>query len=346
MYAWARPILFRFDPSLAHQVGMAGLWPLELFGGYPPSDIDPRLQTSTMGLRFASPIGIAGGFDKNAVRARALQTLGFGFLELGTITREAQAPNPAPNLFRLPDDRALINRLGFPNDGAETVVARIRKMRDANQIHIPVGVSIGKSRSVPVDPLDGVIADYVSSLESACTVADFVVVNVSSPNTKDLRAIQGADLAKRLLQALMAKNARSLPVLIKVAPDLANEDLDALFSVAKECGLAGIVATNTTISRDGIQTPRETIEAIGAGGMSGPPLRERAKEVVRRARNALGPSATIIGVGGIETGDHAFEMLQAGANLVQLYTSFIYRGPFTARHIARELLAAKEKSDT
>lgn len=347
MYAWARPLLFLLNPSVAHHVGMAGLWPIDTFlrGAFRPHH-DPRLSVSTMGLTFPSPIGIAGGFDKNALRARALESLGFGFLELGTITREAQAANPPPNLFRLPVDRALINRLGFPNDGAAAVVERIKKMRDANDLTVPVGVSIGKSRSVPLDPIEGVIADYVSSFEHACTVADFIVVNVSSPNTKDLRAIQGAALAKRLLQALMEKNARSIPVLIKVAPDLSNDDLDALFTVAHECGLAGVVATNTTISRSGIRTPQETIDAIGAGGMSGPPLRERAKEVVRRARTALGPTATIIGVGGIETGDHAYEMLQAGANLVQVYTSFIYRGPFTATHIARELLAAKEKSAT
>ncbi len=344
MYGAVRKLLFQFDPTTAHRIGMAGLWPFEIFGGQLPSEHDARLSATAMGLTFPSPIGIAGGFDKNAVRARALQVLGFGFLELGTVTNEAQAPNPAPNLFRLPDDRALINRLGFPNEGAATVVQRIKDLRDSQSLHVPVGVSIGKSRSVPVDPIEGVIADYVASFTLAATVADFVVVNVSSPNTKDLRAIQGAELAAKLFDAIMRANEKRVPVLVKVAPDLSDEELDALFRVAKEAGLAGVVATNTTISREGLRTPKETVDAIGAGGLSGPPLKERARNVVKRARAALGPEATIIGVGGIESGEDAFQMLQAGANLIQVYTAFIYRGPSTARMIASELLQAKEKS--
>jgi dihydroorotate dehydrogenase len=303
---------------------------------------DPRLRREVMGLTFPSPIGLAGGFDKNAARARALASLGFGHVELGTVTAQGQEPNPAPNLFRLPRDRALVNRLGFPNEGAERVVARIEARGGARAIGVPVGVSIGKSRVVPVDPIGGVVDDYLASFRAARRVADFVVVNVSSPNTKDLRAIQGAELARTLLTAILKENAagaRPVPVLVKIAPDLTNEDVDKVCDVAKEVGLAGVVATNTTIARAGLATPAAEIDAIGAGGLSGPPLRARSLEVVTRVRARLGKGPCVIGVGGVETGADARALLDAGADLVQLYTGFIYRGPLAAWSIGRELLA-------
>ena len=353
MYGLVRPLLFALSPQTAHAVGMAGLGVLEHVaplrwltrGLFFPTD--PRLRREVMGLTFPSPIGLAGGFDKNAARARALGCVGFGHVELGTVTAHGQEPNPPPNMFRLPADRALVNRLGFPNEGAERVVARIEARGGARAIGVPVGVSIGKSRIVPVDPIAGVVEDYLTSFRAARRVADFVVVNVSSPNTKDLRAIQGAELARTLLGAIMKENgdtkagARAVPVLVKIAPDLANDDVDQVCDVAKEVGLAGVVATNTTIARTGLATPAAAVEAIGAGGLSGPPLRARSLEVVTRVRARLGKGPCVIGVGGVETGADAGALLDAGADLVQLYTGFIYRGPLAAWSIGRELLAGK-----
>jgi dihydroorotate dehydrogenase len=355
VYGLVRPLLFALSPQTAHAVGMAGLGVMEHLAPlrwltrrlFLPTD--PRLQREVMGLVFPSPIGLAGGFDKNAARARALGCLGFGHVELGTVTAQGQEPNPTPNLFRLEADRALVNRLGFPNEGAESVVRRIERRGGARAIGVPVGVSIGKSRVVPVDPIAGVVDDYLASFRAARRVADFVVVNVSSPNTKDLRAIQGPELARVLLGAIMKENdeakagARAVPVLVKIAPDLTNDDVDAVCDVAKEVGLAGVVATNTTIARAGLATPAGEVEAIGAGGLSGPPLRARALEVVLRVRARLGKGPCVIGVGGIETGGDARALLDAGADLVQLYTGFIYRGPLAAWSIGRELSATEPR---
>ena len=357
MYALVRPLLFALSPQTAHAVGMAGLGVLEHVaplrwltrGLFAPTD--PRLVRTVMGLTFPSPIGLAGGFDKNAARARALASLGFGHVELGTVTAHGQEPNPAPNLFRLPKDRALVNRLGFPNEGAARVVARIEARGGAKALGVPMGVSIGKSRIVPVEPIEGVVEDYLASFQEARRVADFVVVNVSSPNTKDLRAIQGAALARVLLGAIQQRNGdvatgRKVPVLVKIAPDLADAEVDVVCDVVKEVDLAGVVATNTTITREGLATPAAEIEAIGAGGLSGPPVRARALAVVRRVRERLGKGPCVIGVGGVETGDDARALLAAGADLVQLYTGFIYRGPLAAWSIGRELLASEKSTGT
>ncbi len=347
MYALVRPLLFRLDPALAHALGMAALWPLEHLAPLRAltrafASPSAGLRTRAMGIDFPSPIGLAGGFDKDARRARALAALGFGFLELGTVTALAQAENPRPNLFRLPADRAIVNRLGFPNHGAAAAAARFDARGGSLAVGVPVGFSIGKSRAVPVsEDLAPVVADYMQSYRAVRPVADFVVVNVSSPNTRDLRAIQGAALARALLGALEAENrggGTRKPLLVKVAPDLGDADLDALCAVVAEVGLDGVVATNTTIGRSGLQTPAARVEAIGAGGLSGAPLRARALEVVGRVRAAL-PKATVIGVGGVERGEHARALLDAGADLVQLYTGFVYRGPLTAWHVGRELAA-------
>ncbi len=342
-----KPLLFGLGPAAAHDLATASLGPVEHIA--PLRAIvralsarhDPRSRTTAMGLEFPSPVGLAGGVDKNAKRARSLAALGFGFLELGTVTALAQDPNPAPNMFRLPADRALINRLGFPNEGAERVAARFAPHKDS--VGVPVGFSIGKSRAVPLgEDLEPVIADYTRSFDAVLPVSDFVVVNVSSPNTKDLRALQGAALAGALLSALQKRNAGKKPLLVKIAPDLDDAEIDALCGVVSENGLAGVVATNTTTKRDGLVTPKDVVDAIGAGGLSGPPLHARSLAVVKRVRDAL-PNATIIGVGGIETGDHARAMMDAGANLVQIYTAFVYRGPLAARKIATELLGRKHR---
>ncbi len=349
MYALLRPLLFSMSPTSAHAAGNAALGVLERVGPLRTvasglmADRDPRSRVRAMGLDFPSPVGLAGGFDKNAARPKALASLGFGFLELGTVTARAQEPNPEPNLFRLPADRALINRLGFPNEGAAAVVARFVAGGGRSAAGVPVGFSIGKSRSVDVDEdPEPVVADYLGSFRAVAPVSDFVVINVSSPNTKNLRALQGPELARALLGALARENAGARPLLLKIAPDLSNEDLDALLDVVGEVGLTGVVATNTTIRREGLSTPSAEVEAIGAGGLSGPPLRVRALEVVSRVRRKLGRAATIIGVGGVSSGEDARAMLDAGANLVQIYTAFIYRGPTAARDIERERLAAHE----
>ena len=344
VYALAKPLLFGLDPETAHALAMTALGALEhalpLRAAVRALATPPAMSAVTaMGLRFRSPVGLAGGFDKNARRARALAALGFGFLELGTVTALAQEPNPRPNLFRLPADRALVNRLGFPNDGAERVAARFAKIKD--RVGVPVGFSIGKSRAVPVEAdLAPVIADYTRSFDAVAPVSDFVVVNVSSPNTKDLRVLQGAALAGALLGELAKRSAGKKPLLVKIAPDLDDAEIDAICGVVDAHGLAGVVATNTTIRREGLATPAARVEAIGAGGLSGPPLRARALDVVRRVRAAL-PKATVIGVGGVERGEDARAMLDAGADLVQIYTAFVYRGPFAARKIATELLHCK-----
>ncbi len=287
-----------------------------------------------MGLVFPNPIGLAAGFDKNGKRARALEALGFGHLELGTVTAEAQGPNPAPNLFRLPSDRALVNRLGFPNEGATSVSERVVARKVGARI--PIGMSIGKSRSVPLDPLDKALEDYVTSFKAVQPAADFVVVNISSPNTKDLRALQAADMARQLFTTLMTQGS-AVPLLVKIAPDLPDDAVDAICVEADRAGLAGVVATNTTISRDGLATASSDIERIGAGGLSGLPLFPRALSVVKRARARLGPNACVIGAGGVNGTESALAMLRAGADLVQIYTSFIYEGPLLPRTILRGL---------
>jgi dihydroorotate dehydrogenase len=368
MYALVRPLLFALDPARAHALAMMALGPIEHVGALRAlvklgTPRDPRLEVRKMGLVFPSPVGLAAGLDKNAERAAALAALGFGHVELGTVTAEAQGPNPAPNLFRLPADHALVNRLGFPNEGAARVAARIAAKKAS--IGVPVGVSIGKSRSVAIEDA---LPDYVASFRAVKGVADFVVVNVSSPNTKDLRALQAVEIARPLFDALVAEarlsseasekggelegarlrapsnmKASSTPVLVKIAPDLADDAIDALCDAANGAGLAGVVATNTTIARTGLATPAEAVERIGAGGLSGRPLAARALSVVKRARARLGAEACVIGVGGIDGTDSALAMLRAGADLVQIYTGFVYEGPMLPRTIARGLVARMDE---
>jgi len=347
MYALARSLLFSLPPEDAHRLAMAALLTLERVPALRNLAarrfvVPTALRTRRWELDFPSPVGLAGGFDKDARVPRALAALGFGFLELGTVTARAQEANPPPNLFRLPDDRALVNRLGFPNDGARAVARRFARDVGRGGAGVPVGFSIGKSRAVAIDPIQPVVDDYVESFRAVREVADFIVVNVSSPNTANLRTLQGESLARSLLGALSEENAAArLPLLLKVSPDLGNDDLDALLTVVRETKLDGVVATNTTTSRSGLVSRPSVVDAVGAGGLSGPPLRARALEMVGRARAALGERATIIGVGGIETGADARAYLERGANLVQLYTGFVYGGPETPMRIARELADAR-----
>jgi dihydroorotate dehydrogenase len=360
MYALLRPLLFSLDPSRAHGVAMAALGPVEHVG-FVRSLVaslaagrvtrDERLEVRKMGLVFPNPLGVAAGLDKNGERARALAALGFGHVELGTVTAEAQGPNPPPNMFRLPADQALVNRLGFPNEGAEVVAQRVRERRANGLVKVPVGISIGKSRSVALEPLDDALADYVKSFRAVREAADFIVVNISSPNTKDLRALQAAEMARHLFAALMKENAagagggRAKPLLVKIAPDLSDSDVDAICTEADRAGLAGVVATNTTTLRANLATSKEEIDRIGAGGLSGQPLFPRALAVVKRVRARLGPDACVIGVGGIHGTESALAMLRSGADVIQVYTSFVYEGPFLPRRIGRGILRVLEEEN-
>ena len=292
---------------------------------------DPVLRVRALGLDFPGPLGLAAGFDKDARGTAGLGALGFGFVEVGTVTARAQPGNDRPRMFRLTTDRALVNRMGFNNEGAAAAAARLRRRRRSPV----VGVNIGKTKAVPDDEA---AADYAASARAVAAVADYVVVNVSSPNTPGLRDLQATDRLQPVLVAVRealdaAAAGRRVPLLVKIAPDLADADVDAVADLAVELGLDGIIATNTTISRDGLASPAAEVTAAGAGGLSGPPLRARALAVLRRLRARAGDRLVLIAAGGIETPDDAWARLQAGATLVQAYTGFIYGGPLWPRRM-------------
>jgi dihydroorotate dehydrogenase len=285
-----------------------------------------------MGLDFPAVLGLAAGFDKNAVGVDALAALGFGFVEVGTVTGEPQPGNPRPRLARLPEDRAVVNRMGFNNDGAEVVARRLAERRHrlerAGRGSVPLGVNIGKTKVVPED---AAIADYEKSTALLAPYADYLVVNVSSPNTPGLRDLQAVEKLEPLLHAVRRRaddvTDRPVPVLVKIAPDLSDEDVDAVADLAGALGLDGIIATNTTIARTGLRSPAAAVAAAGEGGLSGAPLRSRSLEVLRRLRDRVGPRLALVGAGGISSPDDARERLAAGADLLQAYTAFVYEGP-------------------
>ncbi|KAA9110910.1 quinone-dependent dihydroorotate dehydrogenase [Microbacterium rhizomatis] len=334
-----RTLLTRFDPETAHHAGMlvirlAGIWPFS-WAARALTRPDPALRTSALGREFASPFGIAAGFDKNAVGAYGLGALGFGHVEIGTVTALAQEGNPRPRLFRLTRDRALINRMGFNNRGADAASRRLRALRARTDRPV-IGANIGKSRAVEVADAT---ADYVRSATLLAPLADYLAVNVSSPNTPGLRTLQAVETLAPLLSAVKDA-AGSTPMLVKIAPDLADDEIEAITRLALDLGLAGLIAANTTISRDGLTTDAATVEACGAGGLSGAPVRARALRVVEIVRaTAPDPRFCVIGVGGVEIAKDVRALLDAGATLVQGYTGFIYRGPLWARQINRGLRA-------
>jgi dihydroorotate dehydrogenase len=300
----------------------------------------PALAVEALGLRFPGPLGLAAGFDKDARGVDALLSLGFGFVEVGTITAQPQPGNPKPRLFRLWRDRALLNRMGFNNGGAERAAQRLAAPRRG-----VVGVNIGKTKVVPEDQA---AADYAQSARRLAPLADYLVVNVSSPNTPGLRSLQSVDKLRPILRATAAACAdvsptRKVPILVKIAPDLADEDVDAVADLALELGLGGIIATNTTIGRDGLATPPAELAALGAGGISGPPVRARSLEVLRRLAARVGGRLVLISAGGVGSADDVEERLAAGATLVQAYTGFVYGGPLWAARIHRELARAASR---
>jgi dihydroorotate dehydrogenase len=287
-----------------------------------------------MGLHFDSPFGLAAGFDKNAKAIKALGDLGFSHVEIGTVTAHAQPGNEKPRLFRLIADRALINRMGFNNDGAEVVAMRLAKLRATNSSSLPViGVNIGKSRIVEVE---NAVADYRTSARLLSPYSDYMAVNVSSPNTPGLRSLQSVEALRPILEAVITES-NGKPVLVKIAPDLADADVLAVADLALELGLAGVIATNTTISRQGLKTPAEKVEAIGAGGLSGAPLKARSLEVLQLLSKRIQNRIAIVSVGGVETASEAAERISHGATLVQGYSAFIYFGPLWARRISRDI---------
>jgi dihydroorotate dehydrogenase len=334
-------VLKRLPAETAHHAGFALLRAMMWMPGARPlwrwlcAARDPALRLQVFGREVPSPLGLAAGFDKDGKGPAALAALGFGAVEVGTITAQAQPGNPKPRMFRLPGDRALVNRLGFNNRGAEVAARRL-----ARRPAVPLlGVNIGKTKVVPEE---GALADYAASAELLAPLADYLVVNVSSPNTPGLRDLQAVDKLRPLLAHVRAtldraSPARRVPLVVKIAPDLADDDIDAVADLALELDLDGIIATNTPIARGGLTTPADAVAALGAGGLSGAPLRARALAVLRRLRARTGDRLVLIAAGGIESADDAWERIRAGATLVQGYTGFIYGGPLWPRRIHRGL---------
>ncbi len=289
---------------------------------------DPILASTVFGVRFPGPLGLAAGFDKDGLGLDTWGPLGFGYAEIGTVTAQPQPGNPEPRLFRLPADRGLLNRMGFNNRGAGELALRLAR----HDPDVPIGVNIGKSK---ITPPERAAEDYAASARLLGPLACYLVVNVSSPNTPGLRDLQAVESLRPILSAVLAETCA--PVLVKIAPDLSDEDVDAVADLAVELGLAGIVATNTTVSRAGLRTPH--VEDLGPGGISGPPVAHRALAVLRRLYLRVGDRLVLIGVGGIETADDAWERITAGASLLQGYTGFVYGGGLWAKHIHDGLAA-------
>ena len=328
-------IFSRFNPETAHHLGIVLIKLLGATGLASLSQVGVRKQyVQAFGITFNGPFGMAAGFDKNAEVVRQLGQLGFSHVEIGTVTRFAQEGNPKPRLFRLRKDLSLINRMGFNNDGADVVAKRLRNLR-ASGVKLPViGVNIGKSK---ITALEDAVSDYQYSTRVLAPFADYIAVNVSSPNTPGLRSLQAIDQLEPILTAVLAE-ASGKPVLVKIAPDLADEDVVAVAALAAKLSLAGVIATNTTISRSDLKTTSREVEAMGSGGLSGPVLRSRSIEVLKLLRANLPSSMAVVSVGGVFSAQDVRERLQHGATLVQGYTGFVYEGPLWARKINRGLV--------
>jgi dihydroorotate dehydrogenase len=329
-------VFSKLDPEQAHYLGM---FVLKLLGFTRLSKLS-QLGVKTksfhvLGLDFAGPFGIAAGFDKNAIAVKELGELGFSHVEIGTVTRHPQPGNPKPRLYRLVKDHALINRMGFNNEGADQVARRLTKLR-ASGAKLPViGVNIGKSK---ITELAFAVSDYEYSTKALAPVADYIAVNVSSPNTTGLRSLQDVDQLEPLLVAV-TRSALGKPVLVKIAPDLEDNAVTEVAALVRKLGLAGVIATNTTIKRDGLETSAEQAESFGAGGLSGPVLATRAKEILVLLRKELSKEFVVISVGGVVDGQDVAERLRLGADLVQGYTGFVYQGPLWAKKINASLLS-------
>lgn len=349
MYKWLiLPILFRFDAEQVHHFVCGTLQFLFKIPGVPFlfrqlfTYEDPSLEREVFGLKFKNPVGLAAGFDKNAELVEEMACLGFGFVEIGTVTPLAQAGNDKPRLFRLKPDRALINRMGFNNEGAAAAAKRLRRRKT----NILIGGNIGKNK---LTPNENALDDYLKCFDELYDTVDYFVVNVSSPNTPGLRDLQEKEPLTKILTALKQRSyaweekqkskARESPkpILLKIAPDLTDSQLDDIIEIVTASQIAGVIATNTTISRADLATDTESIKKIGAGGLSGAPLTHRSTEVIRYICEKSNHSFPVIGVGGIGSPEEAREKLEAGASLVQIYTGFIYEGPALAKRICKSL---------
>ncbi len=338
MYQFIKSLLFLLSAEKAHHLTM------KLFGFLMKLPFFPyffqkifvieKENTTFLGLNFKNKVGLAAGFDKDGKYMESLQYLGFGFIEIGTVTPKGQAGNPIPRLFRLKKDEALINRMGFNNDGADILAERLKHFSNKNVV---LGINIGKNKDTPNELAD---EDYVYCFEKLFPFADYFVVNVSSPNTPNLRALQDKEPLMRLLNRLQSLNfqkEKSKPILLKIAPDLTFSQLDDVVEVVKNTQIAGVVATNTTIDRTKLITDIAEVESIGAGGLSGKPVKEKSTAVIRYLRERLAKEVVIMGVGGIHSENDAKEKIEAGADLVQLYTGFIYEGPSLIKKIAKAI---------
>ena len=357
MYRLLKPLLFRLAPERAHHLTVRGLAAALSVPGV--SSVfrrqytfeDPALRRSVFGLPFPNPVGLAAGFDKDGKYYKNMASLGFGFLELGTVTPRPQAGNAKPRLYRLPRDRALINRMGFNNEGVQALARNL--LRDGRPGRAILGGNIGKNKDTPNEAATD---DYVTCFRTLFPMVDYFVVNVSSPNTPNLRELQDREPLTRLLSTLQELNGklsrtgnpdasrpgelwRAKPILLKIAPDLNQAQLDDILQIVLDTRIAGIIATNTTVAREPLHTPNHLVEAIGNGGLSGAPLRERSTEVIRYLHTQSGGQLTIVGVGGIEDVASAREKFAAGASLIQVYSGMVYAGPGLVRDIKKSLLA-------
>lgn len=339
MYNLVKPLFFSLDPETAHHTVSGGLQSFcRLWGGKQLLKAvyrfdHPGLEREVFGLKFPNPVGLAAGFDKNAAYVEEMAALGFGFIEIGTVTPRPQPGNDRPRLFRLVADEALINRMGFNNQGVDVAADRLRRLK--NRQHVVIGGNIGKNK---LTPNEEAVSDYIKCFDTLLDVVDYFVVNVSSPNTPGLRDLQEKEPLMHILSTLQQRNRKgdfSRPILLKIAPDLSDSQLDDIIDIVRETGIAGVIATNTTISRDGLHSrPALTAET---GGLSGKPLAKRATEIIRYLAQKSGDAFPIIGVGGIHHPEDAIEKLNAGASLVQLYTGFIYEGPALVKRICKKI---------
>jgi dihydroorotate dehydrogenase len=339
-----RPLLFLLSSERAHTFAMSVLmfkmripFAKRIFSGIFRVD-SPNLARHVLGLNFPNPLGIAAGFDKNGTYVDALVALGFGYIEIGSVTPRSQAGNPKPRLFRLKQSHALINRMGFNNDGCDVIARRLQKYQQRNFV---LGANIGKNKDTPNE---NAVDDYLMCFDALHPYVDYFVINVSSPNTPGLRALQEREPLKRILEAILSRNktlSQPKPILLKIAPDLTNDQLDDIASLVQEVKLDGLVVTNTTLSRDGLLESAEEVAALGAGGLSGRPLRLRATEVLKYLKERLPEDFALIGVGGIDSAESAQERMDAGAALIQIYTGFIYEGPGLVGRILHQVSKQK-----
>ncbi|MET3113781.1 dihydroorotate dehydrogenase [Pedobacter sp. CG_S7] len=342
MYRLIKPLFFQFDPENVHHFVVKGL---KWFNDYFPFgkiilrstfDVNIKgLERKVFGIKFKNPVGLAAGFDKNGEYIEALSNLGFGFIEVGTVTPLPQPGNDKPRMFRLEEDEALINRMGFNNKGVDTLAERLRLLKEKDQT-IVIGGNIGKNKTTPNEDA---VNDYVICFDRLFDVVDYFVVNVSSPNTPGLRELQEKEPLTNLLKTLQDRNFKngiSRPILLKIAPDLTNEQLNDIVDIVKSTGIAGVIATNTTVDRSGLYAVEKT--AHESGGLSGKPLARRSTEVIKYLSERSKGAFPIIGVGGIHSPEDAKEKIAAGASLIQLYTGFIYEGPAVIKKICKELL--------